>query len=123
MNLSVVIPLINEQNSLEELVSSISSVINEINLNYEIILIDDGSTDKSWEIISKLSTLDQNIKGIRFLKNFGKSQALSAGFKASKGEVVITMDADLQDDPKEIPELYNKIAIENFDLVLSLIHI
>jgi glycosyltransferase involved in cell wall biosynthesis len=117
MNLSVVIPLINEQNSLEELVSSISSIINEINLNYEIILIDDGSTDKSWEIISKLCALDQNIKGIRFLMNFGKSQALSAGFKASKGEVVITMDADLQDDPKEIPELYNKIAIENFDLV------
>ena len=117
MNLSVVIPLINEQNSLEELVSSISSVISEINLNYEIILIDDGSTDKSWEIISKLCALDQNIKGIRFLKNFGKSQALSAGFKASKGEVIITMDADLQDDPKEIPELYNKIAIENFDLV------
>ena len=85
MNLSVVIPLINEENSLEELVSSISSVVNEVNLNYEIILIDDGSKDKSWEIISKLCALDHNIKGIRFLKNFGKSQALSAGFKASKG--------------------------------------
>ena len=117
MNVSVVIPLLNEQNSLEELTSSVSSVINDLNLKYEIILIDDGSTDNSWKIISKICTNNQHIKGIRFLKNFGKSQALSAGFKACNGDVVITMDADLQDDPNEIPELYKKISEENFDLV------
>ena len=117
MDISIVIPLLNEQNSLEELSSSVSSVINDLNLKYEIILIDDGSTDNSWEIISKICTKNQHIKGIRFLKNFGKSQALSAGFKACNGDVVITMDADLQDDPNEIPELYKKINEDNFDLV------
>ena len=117
MDISIVIPLLNEQNSLEELSSSVSSVINDLNLKYEIILIDDGSTDNSWKIISKICTNNQHIKGIRFLKNFGKSQALSAGFKACNGDVVITMDADLQDDPNEIPELYKKISEENFDLV------
>ena len=117
MNISVIIPLLNEQNSLEELTSSASSVINDLNLKYEIILIDDGSTDNSWKIISKICSSNKNIKAIRFLKNFGKSQALSAGFKACNGDVVITMDADLQDDPNEIPELYKKISEENFDLV------
>ena len=117
MDISIVIPLLNEQNSLEELSSSVSSVINDLNLKYEIILIDDGSTDNSWKIISKICTKNQHIKGIRFLKNFGKSQALSAGFKACNGDVVITMDADLQDDPNEIPELYKKINEEHFDLV------
>ena len=117
MDISIVIPLLNEQNSLEELSSSVSSVINDLNLKYEIILIDDGSTDNSWKIISKICLKNQHIKGIRFLKNFGKSQALSAGFKACNGDVVITMDADLQDDPNEIPELYKKISEENFDLV------
>jgi len=117
MDISIVIPLLNEQNSLEELSSSVSSVINDLNLKYEIILIDDGSTDNSWKIISKICTKNQHIKGIRFLKNFGKSQALSAGFKACNGDVVITMDADLQDDPNEIPELYKKINEDNFDLV------
>lgn len=117
MDISIVIPLLNEQNSLEELSSSVSSVINDLNLKYEIILIDDGSTDNSWKIISKICTKNQYIKGIRFLKNFGKSQALSAGFKACNGDVVITMDADLQDDPNEIPELYKKISEEDFDLV------
>ena len=117
MNISVIIPLLNEQNSLEELSSSVSSVINDLNLKYEIILIDDGSTDNSWKIISKICLKIQHIKGIRFLKNFGKSQALSAGFKACNGDVVITMDADLQDDPNEIPELYKKINEDNFDLV------
>ena len=117
MNISVIIPLLNEQNSLEELTSSVSSVVNDLNLKYEIILIDDGSTDNSWKIISKICTNNQHIKGIRFLKNFGKSQALSAGFKACNGDVVITMDADLQDDPNEIPELYKKINEDNFDLV------
>ena len=117
MDISIVIPLLNEQNSLEELSSSVSSVINDLNLKYEIILIDDGSTDNSWKIISKICLKNQHIKGIRFLKNFGKSQALSAGFKACNGDVVITMDADLQDDPNEIPELYKKITEDNFDLV------
>jgi len=117
MDISIVIPLLNEQNSLEELSSSVSSVINDLNLKYEIILIDDGSTDNSWKIISKICTKNQHIKGIRILKNFGKSQALSAGFKACNGDVVITMDADLQDDPNEIPELYKKINEDNFDLV------
>lgn len=117
MNISVVIPLLNEQNSLEELTSSVSFIINNLKLEFEIILIDDGSTDNSWKIISKICSSSKNIKAIRFLKNFGKSQALSAGFKACNGDVVITMDADLQDDPNEIPELYKKISEENFDLV------
>ena len=117
MNLSIVIPLLNEQNSLEELTNSISTVVKSLRLEFEIILIDDGSTDNSWKTISKICSNNQNIKGIRFLKNFGKSQALSAGFKACNGDVVITMDADLQDDPNEIPGLYKKISEENFDLV------
>ena len=117
MNISVIIPLLNEQNSLEELTSSVSFIINNLKLEFEIILIDDGSTDNSWKIISKICSSNKNIKAIRFLKNFGKSQALSAGFKACNGDVVITMDADLQDDPNEIPELYKKISEENFDLV------
>jgi len=117
MNISVVIPLLNEQNSLEELTSSVSFIINNLKLEFEIILIDDGSTDNSWKIISKICSSNKNIKAIRFLKNFGKSQALSAGFKACNGDVVITMDADLQDDPNEIPQLYKKIIEEDFDLV------
>ena len=117
MNLSIVIPLLNEQNSLEELTSSISTVVKALRLEFEIILIDDGSTDNSWKIISEICSNNQNVKGIRFLKNFGKSQALSAGFKACKGDVVVTMDADLQDDPNEIPELYKKINEEKLDLV------
>ena len=117
MNLSIVIPLLNEQNSLEELTNSISTVVKSLRLEFEIILIDDGSTDNSWKTISKICSNNQNVKGIRFLKNFGKSQALSAGFKACNGDVVITMDADLQDDPNEIPGLYKKINEDNFDLV------
>ena len=117
MHISVVIPLLNEQNSLEELTSSISTVVKALRLEFEIILIDDGSTDNSWETISKICSNNQNVKGIRFLKNFGKSQALSAGFKACNGDVVVTMDADLQDDPNEIPELYKKVKEEKFDLV------
>ena len=117
MNLSIVIPLLNEQNSIDELISSISTVVKALRLEFEIILIDDGSTDNSWKIISEICSNNQNVRGIRFLKNFGKSQALSAGFKACNGDVVITMDADLQDDPNEIPGLYKKISEENFDLV------
>ena len=117
MDISIVIPLLNEQNSLEELTNSISTVVKLLRLEFEIILIDDGSTDNSWKIISEICSNNQNIKGIRFLKNFGKSQALSAGFKACNGDVVVTMDADLQDDPNEIPELYKKVKEEKFDLV------
>ena len=117
MQLSIVIPLFNEQDSLTELTESIQSIILSQDLEYEIILIDDGSTDKSWSIIKNICSKHSNIKGLRFLRNFGKSQALSAGFKLCKGEVVITMDADLQDDPNEIPDLYKKIAIDGFDLV------
>ena len=117
MNLSIVIPLLNEQNSIDELTSSISTVVKALRLEFEIILIDDGSTDNSWKIISEICSNNQNVKGIRFLKNFGKSQALSAGFKACNGDVVVTMDADLQDDPNEIPELYKKVKEEKFDLV------
>ena len=117
MNLSIVIPLLNEQNSLEELTNSISTVVKSLTLEFEIILIDDGSTDNSWKTISKICSNNQNVKGIRFLKNFGKSQALSAGFKACNGDVVVTMDADLQDDPNEIPELYKKVKEDKFDLV------
>ncbi|MGB0633868.1 MAG: glycosyltransferase family 2 protein [Flavobacteriaceae bacterium] len=117
MNISVVIPLFNEQNSLEELTKKIAQIIDGMKLKYEILLIDDGSTDNSWIKISKICGINPNIKGIRFLKNFGKSQALSAGFNASKGDVIITMDADLQDDPNEIPELYRLVKEEKFDLV------
>ncbi|MDB4144755.1 glycosyltransferase family 2 protein [Flavobacteriaceae bacterium] len=117
MNLSIVIPLLNEQNSIDELTSSISTVVKALRLEFEIILIDDGSTDNSWKIISEICSNNQNVRGIRLLKNFGKSQALSAGFKACNGDVVITMDADLQDDPNEIPELYKKVKEEKFDLV------
>ncbi len=117
MNISVIIPLFNEQNSLEELTKKIALIIDGMKLQYEILLIDDGSTDNSWNKISKICGINPNVRGIRFLKNFGKSQALSAGFKMCKGDVVITMDADLQDDPNEIPELYYKITKEDFDVV------
>ncbi len=117
MNLSIVIPLLNEEESIKELHDWIVSVMQSNHFLYEILFIDDGSTDGSWEIISQLSENNPNVKGIRFLKNFGKSQALHAGFNAVKGNVIITMDADLQDNPEEIPELYNLIVKENFDLV------
>ncbi len=117
MNISVVIPLLNEKESLTELYDWIAKVMQSNHFSYEIIFIDDGSTDGSWDIITSLSQQDNSVKGIRFLKNFGKSQALHAGFKKAQGEVVITMDADLQDNPEEIPELYNMIVKEQFDLV------
>ncbi|MDI1256767.1 MAG: glycosyltransferase family 2 protein [Flavobacterium sp.] len=117
MNLSIVIPLLNEEESLTELHQWIVSVMHTNNYTYEIIFIDDGSTDKSWNIIENLSAENQNVKGIRFLKNFGKSQALHAGFAKAEGNVIITMDADLQDNPEEIPELYKMIVNDNFDLV------
>ena len=117
MNISVVIPLLNEQESLNELYDWIAKVMQSNHFSYEIIFIDDGSTDDSWSIITQLSQKDTNVKGIRFLKNFGKSQALHAGFDKAIGDVVITMDADLQDNPDEIPELYHMIINEGFDLV------
>ncbi len=117
MDISVVIPLLNEKESLKELYDWIAKVMQSNHFSYEIIFIDDGSTDGSWDIISALSQQDDNVKGIRFLKNFGKSQALHAGFEKALGEVIITMDADLQDNPDEIPELYNMIANGKFDLV------
>jgi len=117
MNISVVIPLLNEQESLTELHHWISSVMVSNGFSYEILFIDDGSTDQSWQTICNLKEQDQNVKGIRFLKNFGKSQALHAGFAQAKGDVIITMDADLQDNPEEIPELYNLITKQKFDLV------
>ncbi len=117
MNISVVIPLLNEQDSLKELYDWIAKVMQSNRFSYEIIFIDDGSTDDSWLTIMQLSQKDENVKGIRFLKNFGKSQALHAGFAKAQGDVVITMDADLQDNPDEIPDLYNMIVVEKYDLV------
>jgi glycosyltransferase involved in cell wall biosynthesis len=117
MNISVVIPLLNEQDSLIELHDWIAKIMQSNRFSYEIIFIDDGSTDDSWLKILQLSQKDENVKGIRFLKNFGKSQALHAGFAKAQGDVVITMDADLQDNPDEIPELYNMIVAEKYDLV------
>lgn len=117
MNLSIVIPLLNEKESLQELHNWIVDVMKTNNYSYEVIFIDDGSTDKSWEIIEQLSNENKNIKGIRFFKNFGKSQALHAGFAKAQGDVIITMDADLQDNPEEIPELYDMIINQNYDLV------
>ncbi len=117
MNLSIVIPLLNEQESIRELHDWIVSVMVANNYSYEIIFISDGSTDGSWNIIENLSIENPNVKGIDFLKNFGKSQALHAGFAIAEGDVVITMDADLQDNPEEIPELYEMIVSGGFDLV------
>lgn len=117
MQLSIVIPLLNEEESLKELYDWIVQVMQSNRFSFEIIFIDDGSTDGSWKVITALSEKDTNVKGIRFRKNFGKSQALHAGFKEAQGQVVITMDADLQDNPEEIPELYALVANEGFDLV------
>jgi len=117
VNISVIIPLLNEQESLPELTTWISKVMNTNNFSYEVIFIDDGSTDGSWETIQQLSKENENLKGIRFLRNYGKSQALHAGFTKAQGDVIITMDADLQDSPDEIPELFNMITKGNFDLV------
>ena len=117
MNISVVVPLLNEEESLPELCAWIHRVMESNDYKYEVLLIDDGSTDKSWEIILGLSKENQNIHGIKFRRNYGKSAALNVGFEASKGDVVITMDADLQDSPDEIPALYKMVTEENFDLV------
>lgn len=117
MNISVVIPLLNEQESLKELHDWIANVMQSNHFSYEILFIDDGSTDDSWKIIQQLSENNSHVKGIQFLRNFGKSQALHAGFEKAQGDVIITMDADLQDNPDEIPELYNMIVLGDFDMV------
>jgi glycosyltransferase involved in cell wall biosynthesis len=117
MNLSIVIPLKDEAESLPELCTWIQKVMNTEGYSYEIILIDDGSTDDSWKVIQSLREQNSNIKGIKFQRNYGKSAALCEGFNAANGDVVITMDADLQDSPDEIPSLYNMIKEEGYDLV------
>jgi glycosyltransferase involved in cell wall biosynthesis len=117
MDISLVIPLLDEEGSLEELHSWIVEIMESNDYSYELIFIDDGSNDNSWNIIRFLSLKNKNVRGIKFLKNFGKSQALHAGFDIAKGDVVITMDADLQDSPAEIPDMYKLIKYNNFDLV------
>ena len=117
MQISVVIPLLNEEESLKELHHWISETLETNGFSYEILFIDDGSTDGSWEVIDTLSRKRDNIKGIRFNRNYGKSQALHAGFEAAEGDVIITMDADLQDNPEEIPDLYRMITQDKYDLV------
>ncbi|MFY7815199.1 Glycosyltransferase involved in cell wall bisynthesis [Chryseobacterium taeanense] len=117
MNLSIVIPLLNEEASLEELFSRIDNVCRSNSLSYEIWFVDDGSTDLSWSIIENLKVQNPQIHGIKFSKNYGKSQALHAAFERTSGDVIITMDADLQDFPEEIPELYSMVVNENYDIV------
>ena len=117
MDLSIVIPLLNEAESLPELESWIRRVVEKEKLSYEIVFVDDGSTDNSWKIIRDLAEKNPNVHALRFRKNYGKSPALNEGFKVVKGDVVITMDADLQDSPDEIPELYRMIKEEGYDLV------
>ena len=116
-DLSIVVALLNEEESLPELVSWIIRVMDREKFSYEIIMVDDGSTDKSWSVIKKLSEDNPAIRGISFRRNYGKSAALFQGFKAAQGRVVITMDADLQDSPDEIPELYRMITVDGYDIV------
>jgi len=117
MDLSIIIPLFNEEESLPELSTWIENVVTQHDLSYEIIMIDDGSSDNSWQVIHTLSENNHHIKGIKFQRNYGKSAALNEGFKAAQGDVVITMDADLQDSPEEIPELRRMIVEDGFDIV------
>lgn len=117
MNISVVVPLYNEDESLPELHKWIARVMKENNFTYEIIFVNDGSTDRSWEVIEQLAAEYEEVKGIKFRRNYGKSPALYCGFKEAQGDVVITMDADLQDSPDEIPELYRMITEDGYDLV------
>ncbi len=117
LQISVVIPLLNEAESLPELAEWIEKVMNENNFSYEIIFIDDGSRDNSWEVIKMLKEKNPNIKAVKFRKNYGKAAALHVGFQKAQGDVIITMDADLQDNPEEIPELYRMIVEDGYDLV------
>lgn len=117
MDISVVIPLLNEAESLPELIGWIIRVMNENKFSYEVLLIDDGSSDESWKVIEENAALNTAVRGIKFRRNYGKSAALYCGFSAAMGDVIITMDADLQDNPEEIPDLFRMIKKENFDLV------
>lgn len=117
MNISIVVPLYNEEESLPKLHQWIERVMQENQFTYEIIFVNDGSTDRSWQVIEQLQAQSPNVRGIKFRNNYGKSPALYCGFQAAKGDVVITMDADLQDSPDEIPELYRMITEEEYDLV------
>ena len=117
MNISIIVPLFNEEESLPKLYEWIERVMTENKFTYEVIFVNDGSTDDSWSVIRTLKEQDAHIKGISFRRNYGKSAALYCGFKAAEGDVVITMDADLQDSPDEIPELYRMITVEGYDLV------
>lgn len=117
MDVSVVVPLYNEEESLTELHDWIKKSLNNLDYSFELIFIDDGSTDNSWDIINNLSRTNANVKGYRFLKNYGKSQALNAGFKYAKGNLIATLDADLQDSPEELPSMIDKLKKEKLDLV------
>jgi len=117
MDISVVIPLFNEEESLPELTTWIEKVMNENHFSYEIIMVDDGSKDNSWEVVESLQAKNPAVKGIKFRRNYGKSAALFCGFDVAEGDVVITMDADLQDSPDEIPSLFKMIKEDGFDLV------
>ena len=117
MDITVLIPLLNEEESIGELAAWIKKVMKEHNFSYEILFIDDGSTDNSWKFIEEMSAETPEIKGIRFSRNYGKSGALHVGFEKAGGDIVITMDADLQDSPDEIPELYRMCMEDGFDLV------
>ena len=117
MNISVVVPLYNEEESLPELFAWIKRVMKAHRFTYEVIFVNDGSTDRSWDVIEKLADENEEVKGIKFRRNYGKSPALYCGFEKAQGEVVITMDADLQDSPDEIPELYRMIKEDGYDLV------
>ena len=117
MDVSIVVPLFNEEESLPELVAWIDKVCTQEKLSYEVLLVDDGSTDRSWSVVADLSQQYDDVKGIKFRRNYGKSAALNVGFEHAEGDVVITMDADLQDSPDEIPELYRMIMEDQYDLV------
>ncbi len=117
MNLSIIVPLYNEEESLPELAAWIERVVTQLNLSYEIIMVDDGSTDSSWKVVEELHATNPNVKGIKFRTNYGKSAALNTAFAACGGDVVITMDADLQDSPDEISDLYRMITEEGYDVV------
>lgn len=117
LDVSIIVPVFNEEESIAELGKWISTIFSEFNKSYELILVDDGSTDNSWNIIQRMSAENPHVKGVRFNRNYGKSAALDTGFQYSRGEVVVTMDADLQDSPDEIPALYEMIKNEGYDLV------
>jgi len=117
MNLTIVVPLYNEEESVRELAEWIKKVCDTNKLSYEIVFVDDGSTDKSWYLIEELMTEDSSVKGLKFRRNYGKSAALNEGFAVAEGDVVITMDADLQDSPDEIPTLYKMIYKDGYDIV------